>query len=85
MAWVLVGVLAFWILAEWAGGLTSVLPSWLSTWDTLYASSSAFGPVYAVLGVLVVLVGLVDAGDVALARGVAVRQWVEPAGARHHR
>jgi len=74
MVWVLVEGLAFWIGAEWAGGPTSVLPSWLSALDTPYALSSAFGPVYAVFWVLMGLVGLVDAGDVAVARGVAVKQ-----------
>jgi len=76
MVWVLVEGLAFWISAEWAGGPTSVLPSWLSALDTPYALSSAFGPVYAIFWVLVGLVGLVDAGGVAVARGVAIKQAV---------
>ena len=42
---------------------------WLSTLGITYASSWAFGPAYAIFGVLMVLVGLMDPEDMAVVRG----------------
>jgi len=70
---VLVGGSALGIWAERAGGAylgpPFLCPPWLSTSGITYASLWAFGPAYAIFGVLMVLVGLVDPEDVVVVRG----------------
>ena len=74
-SWALVGVRVR-EMGEWAGGAYLGPPFlclwWLSVWGIPYALSWTFGPTYAIcsaLVVLVVLVWLVDAGDVVVATG----------------
>jgi hypothetical protein len=60
-------------MGEWAGGLTSVLPSSVRRgyprWASPTTLSWVFGPAYTISWALVVLVWLVDAGDVAVVAG----------------
>jgi len=71
-SWALVGV-SVREMGEWAGGAylgpPFLCPRWLFVLDIPYGLSWAFGPAYAICWALVVLVWLVDAGDVAVAAG----------------
>lgn len=67
----LVGASAFGIQEEWAGG-AYLSPPFLclpcfSTLGISYTSSWVFSLVYAIFWALVMLVGLIDAGDMAVA------------------
>jgi hypothetical protein len=57
-------------MGEWDGGAYLGPPflclPWVSALGIPYALSWAFGPTYAIFWALVVLVGLVHAGDVAV-------------------